>query len=118
MVVRELLTRLNFEADQSKIDKFENSIGNLTKGLALLVTGATAAAAAMFSFATASARQSKEIDKGARLAGMNVEEFQKLCKNTLSLHQLIRKHVAVVEDDVPQFENIRKVIDILKENQI
>jgi hypothetical protein len=78
MVVRELLTKLGFEADQSKIDKFENSVGNLTKGLALLVTGATAAATAMFSFATASARQSKEIDKGAKLAGMNVEEFQKL----------------------------------------
>ena len=49
---------------------------------------------------------------------LSAEESQKLCKNTLSLHELIRKQVAVVEEDVPQFENIRKVIDILKENQI
>ena len=49
---------------------------------------------------------------------LSAEESQKLCKNTLSLHELIRKQVAVVEEDVPQFENIRIVIDILKENQI
>lgn len=78
MVVRELLTKLNFEADQSKIDKFENSVGNLTKGLALLVTGATAAATAAFSFASSTARQSEEIAKSAKLASTGVEEFQKL----------------------------------------
>lgn len=78
MVVRELLTKLNFEADQSKIDKFENSIGNLTKGLALLVTGATAAATAAFGFASSTARQSEEIARSAKLASTGVEEFQKL----------------------------------------
>lgn len=78
MVVRELLTKLGFEADQSKIDKFENSIGSLTKGLALLVTGATAAATAAFSFASSTARQSEEIAKSAKLASTSVEEFQKL----------------------------------------
>lgn len=78
MVVRELLTKLGFEADQSKIDKFENSVGNLTKGLALLVTGATAAATAAFGFATSTARQSEEIERSAKLASTGVEEFQKL----------------------------------------
>ena len=78
MVVRELLTKLGFEADQSKIDKFENSVGNLTKGLALLVTGATAAATAAFGFASSTARQSEEIERSAKLAGTGVEEFQKL----------------------------------------
>ena len=78
MVVRELLTRLGFEADQSKIDKFENSVGNLTKGLALLVTGATAAATAAFGFASSTARQSEEIARSAKLASTGVEEFQKL----------------------------------------
>lgn len=78
MVVRELLTKLGFEADQSKIDKFENSVGNLTKGLALLVTGATAAATAAFGFASSTARQSEEIARSAKLAGTGVEEFQKL----------------------------------------
>lgn len=78
MVVRELLCKLGFEADQSKIDKFENSVGNLTKGLALLVTGATAAATAAFGFASSTARQSEEIERSAKLAGTGVEEFQKL----------------------------------------
>lgn len=78
MVVRELLCRLGFEADQSKIDKFENSVGNLTKGLALLVTGATAAATAAFGFASSTARQSEEIERSAKLASTGVEEFQKL----------------------------------------
>ena len=78
MVVRELLTKLGFEADQSKIDKFENSVGNLTKGLALLVTGATAAATAAFGFASSTARQSEEIERSAKLASTGVEEFQKL----------------------------------------
>ena len=78
MVVRELLTKLGFEADQSKIDKFENSVGNLTKGLALLVTGATAAATAAFGFASSTARQSEEIARSAKLASTGVEEFQKL----------------------------------------
>ena len=78
MVVRELLCKLGFEADQSKIDKFENSVGNLTKGLALLVTGATAAATAAFGFASSTARQSEEIERSAKLASTGVEEFQKL----------------------------------------
>lgn len=78
MVVRELLTKLGFEADQSKIDKFENSVGNLTKGLSLLVSGATAAATAAFGFASSVARQSEEIARSAKLASTGVEEFQKL----------------------------------------
>lgn len=78
MVVRELLTRLNFQTDEAKVQSFENSIGNLTKGLALLVTGATAAATAAFGFASSTARQSEEISRSAKLASTGVEEFQKL----------------------------------------
>lgn len=78
MVVRELLTRLNFQTDEAKVQSFEKSITNLTKGLALLVTGATAAATAAFGFASSTARQSEEIARSAKLAGTGVEEFQKL----------------------------------------
>lgn len=78
MVVRELLTRLNFQTDEAKVQSFEKSITNLTKGLALLVTGATAAATAAFGFASSTARQSEEIERSAKLAGTGVEEFQKL----------------------------------------
>ena len=78
MVVRELLSVLKFETDEAKVQSFENSITNLTKGLALLVTGATAAATAAFGLATSTARQSEEIARGAKLAGTGVEEFQKL----------------------------------------
>ena len=78
MVVRELLSVLKFETDEAKVKSFENSIGSLTKGLALLVTGATAAATAAFGFASSTARQSEEIERSAKLAGTGVEEFQKL----------------------------------------
>lgn len=78
MVVRELLSVLKFETDEAKVQSFEKSITNLTKGLALLVTGATAAATAAFTFASSSARQSEEIERGAKLASTNVEEFQRL----------------------------------------
>lgn len=78
MVVRELLSVLKFETDEAKVQSFENSIGNLTKGLALLVTGATAAATAAFGFASSTARQSEEIERSAKLASTGVEEFQKL----------------------------------------
>ena len=54
------------------------SLSSLAKGLALLVTGATAAATAAFTLASSTARQSEEILKGARLAGTSVEEFQRL----------------------------------------
>lgn len=78
MVVRELLSVLKFETDEAKVQSFENSIGSLTKGLALLVTGATAAATAAFGFASSTARQSEEISRSAKLASTGVEEFQKL----------------------------------------
>ena len=78
MVVRELLSVLKFETDEAKVQSFENSIGSLTKGLALLVTGATAAATAAFGFASSTARQSEEIARSAKLASTGVEEFQKL----------------------------------------
>lgn len=78
MVVRELLSVLKFETDEAKVKSFENSIGSLTKGLALLVTGATAAATAAFGFASSTARQSEEIERSAKLASTGVEEFQKL----------------------------------------
>lgn len=78
MVVRELLSVLKFETDEAKVQSFEKSITNLTKGLALLVTGATAAATAAFGFASSTARQSEEIARSAKLASTGVEEFQKL----------------------------------------
>lgn len=78
MVVRELLSVLKFETDEARVQSFEKSITNLTKGLALLVTGATAAATAAFGFASSTARQSEEISRSAKLASTGVEEFQKL----------------------------------------
>lgn len=78
MVIRELITKLGFETDESKVKSFENSIGSLTKGLTLLVAGATAATTAAFGLATSTARQSEEIARSARLANTSVEDFQKM----------------------------------------
>ncbi|MBS1765017.1 MAG: aromatic amino acid lyase [Bacteroidetes bacterium] len=43
-------------------------------------------------------------------------EFEKLAPKTKQLHKYLRSHTAVIEEDIPQFENIRKVVELLKEN--
>jgi histidine ammonia-lyase len=42
------------------------------------------------------------------------DEQEKLSPNTKKLHQFIRSHVVAIEEDVPQFENIKTVIGVLK----
>lgn len=78
MVVRELLTRLNFQTDEAKVQSFEKSITNLTKGLGYLVTAATAAKTAALGIVYTTAAYSDEITRSAKLASTGVEEFQKL----------------------------------------
>ena len=78
MVVRELLTRLGFETDEKKVNSFENSIGNLTKGLGYLVTAATAAKTAALGIVYTTAAYSDEITRSAKLANTSIQEFQRL----------------------------------------
>jgi len=77
MIVRELVTRLGFEADERKVKKFELSVKNLTKGLAALVAGATAASAAAFKLATSAARYGDEVAKTSRALGISTDDLQR-----------------------------------------
>ena len=78
MVVRELLCRLGFETDEKKVNSFENSIGNLTKGLGYLVTAATAAKTAALGLVYSTAAYSDEIARSSKLANTSIQDFQEL----------------------------------------
>ena len=77
MIVRELITRLGFDADQKKVNQFDASIKNLTKALAALVAGASAATAAAFKLASDTARYGDEVAKTSRMLGVGIEELQR-----------------------------------------
>ena len=76
MIVRELLTRLAFDADESKVKSFDGAIQGLQKSLLAVVGAATAAGAAAFSLASASARYGDEVAKTARQIGFSTDALQ------------------------------------------
>lgn len=76
MVVRELVTRLGFDADESKVKSFGGAVASLTKGLAVLVGAATAASGAAFKLANDTAKYGDEAAKTARVLGTTAEELQ------------------------------------------
>lgn len=77
MIVRELITRLGFDTDEKKVSKFEASVKNLTRGLAALVAGASAASAAAFKLASDTARYGDEVAKTSRVLGVGIEDLQR-----------------------------------------
>ena len=77
MIVRELITRLGFDADQKKVNQFEASVKNLTRGLAALVAGASAASAAAFKLASDTAKYGDEVAKTSRVLGVGIEDLQR-----------------------------------------
>ena len=76
MIVRELLTRLSFSADESKVRSFDAAVVGLQRTLVAVVGAATAATAAAFSLAQASARYGDEVAKTARQLGIGGEALQ------------------------------------------
>lgn len=98
MVVRELLTVLNFKADENAVKSFDESVKKLTIGLTAVVGAATAAATAAFSFAKGSAEYAMEIDKASKLTNTSTDEFQK--------YAYAAKSVGIEQD---------KLADILKD---
>ena len=76
MIVRELLTRLSFDADESKVKSFDSAVMGLQKSLLAVVGAATAAGAAAFSLASASARYGDEVAKTARQIGISTDALQ------------------------------------------
>jgi len=76
MIVRELLTRLGFDADESKVRSFDGAVRSLTVGLGAAVGAMIVASGAALRLATASAAYGDEVAKTARQIGINGEALQ------------------------------------------
>lgn len=78
MLVRELLTKLVFDADQKKVESFEESVKSLTGSLAVLVGAATAATGAAFRLASSTAAYSASLDDAKNVTGFSTRMIQGL----------------------------------------
>ncbi|MBE0434623.1 MAG: phage tail tape measure protein [Methylomicrobium sp.] len=76
MIVRELITRLGFDADESKVKSFDSSIKTLTKGLKVAVTTTAAVSGALFGLAKFTQGVGDEIAKTSRKLGIGTNELQ------------------------------------------
>lgn len=78
MVVRELLTRLGFQADNRAVDKHESSLRKVRRAAMALTAAYTATVGAAAALATRMANTGNEIAKNAQEAGLAVGEYQSL----------------------------------------
>lgn len=76
MIVRELITRLGFDGDESKVRSFEGAVKGLVGGLTLAVGAMKAVNAAAFGLANAAARVGDEVAKTGRQLGVSAEALQ------------------------------------------
>lgn len=77
-VIENLITKLSFEFDDDKLNKFDDFLKNATKGLVAVVAGATAAATAIFVFTKKIAEANDELGKFARRTGIDIKALQEL----------------------------------------
>jgi hypothetical protein len=77
ILVRELLVKLGFDADESKVRSFDGAVRSLTIGLTAAVGAMTAAAGAGLRLASFTANSAREIDNMARVANAGTTEFQR-----------------------------------------
>ncbi|MCE9665963.1 hypothetical protein LY622_21260 [Halomonas sp. M5N1S17] len=78
MIVRQLVTTLGFEVNQGQLNKADQAVATLTKGLTAVVGLATAATGALFGLARSTQSAGDEIAKTARLIGTTTDELQSL----------------------------------------
>lgn len=76
MIVRELITRLGFDGDESKVRSFDGAVKGLVGGLTLAVGAMKAVNAAAFGLANAAAKVGDEVAKTGRQLGMGAEALQ------------------------------------------
>lgn len=76
MLIRELVTKLGFTADDAKVKAFDGAVKGLTLSLAGVVAGAIAASAAAFGLAVNASNVGDEIAKTARELGVAVDKLQ------------------------------------------
>lgn len=76
MIVRELITRLGFDADDQKVSRFDRRVANLKKTVVATSAAFVAAAGAAAKLAVDTARYGDEVAKTSRQLGLASEELQ------------------------------------------
>lgn len=77
-VLRELVTKLGFDADQKTLDKYEGGVNELKKSLLKIVAISSAVSTALFGMANSAAKVGDELDKTRDLVGLTAKDFQSL----------------------------------------
>lgn len=77
-IIENLITKLSFDFDEDKLEKFDGFLESAAKGLATLVTGAAAAATAIFVFTEKIAESNDELGKFAKRTGIDIKALQEL----------------------------------------
>lgn len=75
--VRELITRLGFEVDDSALNSFEKNIDRVKIGMTAMVGAATAAAAGLFAITLSASKAGEEVQANSDLVGLSVEAYQR-----------------------------------------
>jgi methyl-accepting chemotaxis protein len=77
-VIENLITKLTFDFDDKKLEKFDEHLKNAVKGLTAIVVGATAAATGIFAFTKKIAESNDELMKFAQRTGVDIKALQDL----------------------------------------
>ena len=77
-VIENLITKLSFDFDDEKLEKFDKHLNNAVKGLTAIVAGATAAAVGIFAFTKSIAQSNDELMKFAQRTGVDIKALQEL----------------------------------------
>ena len=77
MLVRELITRLVFDGDESKIKRFDGAVQGLAISLGAALGAMTAVTVGAFKLAQSTAQSAQEVGNFARVANAGVVEFQR-----------------------------------------
>lgn len=78
MIVRELLTKLGFDSDETKVRRYEKAIATLKVGLIAAVAASTALGVAAGALAAQTARYGDELAKTADKLGVTVDGLERL----------------------------------------
>lgn len=87
MIVRELITRLGWDADESKVKGYDSALKNVAKNAAIVTGAVSAATAAVGAFVRSAAIAGNEVAKAATEAGLSTKAYQEL---TFAIGQVSR----------------------------
>lgn len=78
MKVRELITRLGFEADETQLKRYEEGLKSVKRGMIGLTAVVGGASAAVLGLAKNVANTGNEMAKASREAGLSIQQYQEL----------------------------------------